>query len=437
MLQWFYNVGFTLAFVLTWPWFALHMWRRGNFWRGFNERFSFYSPELQSRLSHLKEPIWIHAVSVGEMMLARVLVDELRLLRPDQGVVITCTTSTGRALGDRELEDDKTVVMYSPADLLPMARRAFRAIKPCMILLMEQELWPNQLWEAERRGVPVWIVNARLSDRSWERFKKFRFYTTPFLSKISLIGLQSERDRGRLAEAGFPVHSMFVTGSMKYDVAHLAQADQGVAEGLRKEMGWTEGTEVFLAGSTHPGEEELVLEAYQELKRKRPELKCLLAPRHAERASSLMAAAQGRGFTACLRTEARPEADVLILNTTGELRSLYELGTIIFIGKTLVAPKGKGGQNFLEAARVGGAIVLGDKVENFTALVEDYLEASALVQVKDVEGLKNEALRLLEDRDLRCNYGSKARKLFEENLGAGATMARMIDGYLGSKAATT
>lgn len=430
MLKWIYNIGFSLAFILTWPWFALRMQRRGNFWHGFSERFSFYSPELKIKLARLKNPVWIHAVSVGEMMLARVLVDELRLLHAQQDVVITCTTSTGRALGERELADEHTLIIYSPADLLPMARRAFAAIRPSIILLIEQELWPNQLWEAQRQEVPVWIINARLSDRSWARFKKFRNLLSPVLAQLSFVGLQSPRDRSRFAQAGFPVHCLFCTGSMKFDVADLAELDHGVAQKLRSEMSWSLDEEVFLAGSTHPGEEKLILDSFLNLKKTNPNLKLLLAPRHAERAKSLVEFVQSYNVTVCLRSQPEAACSVLILDSTGELRSLYEIGTVVFVGKSLAAPRGKGGQNFLEAARAGVPIIIGDKVENFRTLVEDFLERDALIQVKNGEELEKETLRLLQDASLRKAYGERGRKLFLEQVGAGARVAKMVESFL-------
>lgn len=430
MLKWIYNIGFSLAFMLTWPWFALRMRRRGNFWYGLGERFTIYSPELKAKLARLKQPVWIHAVSVGEMMLARVLVDELRLLNSQQDVVVTCTTSTGRALGDRELVDEHTLVIYSPADLMPMARRAFAAIRPSIILLIEQELWPNQLWEAQRKGVPVWIINARLSDRSWERFKKFRFILSPFLSQLTFVGLQSQRDRRRFAQAGFPVHGLFYTGSMKFDVADLAESDQGVAQKLRSEMSWTLDQEVFLAGSTHSGEEKIILDVYKKILETRPDIKLLLAPRHAERAKSLVELVQSYGLKVCLRSQPEAICQVIVLDTTGELRSLYEIGSVVFVGKSLVAPRGKGGQNFLEAARAGVPIILGDKVENFRTLVEDFLEKDALIQIKNGQELEKETLRLLKDADLRRIYGEKGKELFLEQVGAGARMAKMVESYL-------
>lgn len=430
MLRFLYNIFFSMAFVLSWPWFAYRMFKRGRFWKGFGERFSCYASETEAKLAGLNRPVWIHAVSVGEMMLARVLIRELRALRPGQEIVITCTTSTARVLGEREIADAKTLILYSPADLFPMVKRSFDLIRPCLILLIEQEIWPNQLWEAEQRKVPVWIINARLSDRSWKRFKKFRCWLAPLLAKISLVGLQSEQDRKRFEEAGFPPHALFATGTMKYDVADLAKADHGVAEALRVELGWDAGDEVFLAGSTHPGEEELLLDIYRELLKERPRLKFLLAPRHAERGQQLLERACSKDLKACLRSRPSGGSSVVLLDTTGELRSLYELGTVVFIGKTLSAPEGKGGQNFLEAARVGVPVIVGPRVENFQTLVEDYVKAGGLLQVPDAEGLKRELKRLLPDAVLRKAYGDKARGLFEANLGVGAKVARMVEAYL-------
>lgn len=426
-MKFIYHFLFPLVFVAGSPYFGWRVWKRGNGGRGFFERFGFYPRAAQRRLRAMDRPVWIHAVSVGEMLLAQVLVRDVRRLRPQQDVVVTCTTSTARALAERELADARTLILYSPVDWVVCVRRAFRAIRPVWVVLMEQEIWPAQMWEAERRGIPVWIVNGRLSDRSWRRFKKYRRWVCGLLKPLAFVGLQRESDRERFAQAGFPVQALFYTGSMKCDVAELEEANPGLAEELRRQLGWAGDTSVFLGGSTHPGEEAVVLDAFAAARQSYPELKCFLAPRHAERAGAVVRLAQERGFRTIRRSEAAPGAEVVVLDTTGELRSLYALGTVVFGGKTLIAPEGKGGQNFLEAARVGCAIVLGPRVENFKNAAEEYAAEGALVQVEGVEALTTEILRLLNDPGARLALGVKARELFERELGVGARVAGMLD----------
>jgi len=428
--MWFYHLLFPAVFVLGAPYFAWRMLKRGRAGHGLGERFGIYPVALRRKVEAMHAPLWIHAVSVGEMMLARVLVRELRRLRPGQEVVVTCTTSTGRAVAERTLEDERTAVLHTPVDALWIVRRAFRLVRPSVVVLLEQELWPAQMEEARRRGVPVWIVNARLSDRSWRRMKRWRGLLGRLCRPVAFVGLQQEADRTRMAEAGFPPHALFHTGSMKCDVAELDGDKADLADEVRRKLGWDASTPVVMAGSTHPGEEALLLEAFCGWKAKHPDLKLFLAPRHAERAGEVMRLAEAAGWTAVRRSAAAAGADVAVLDTTGELRSLYPLADVVVMGKTLIAPDGQGGQNFLEAARAGRAVVCGPRVENFRAQVEAYVRDGALVRLADASGLAVEVDRLLGDEAARGVMGSRARTLYQAELGAGARVAGMLASVL-------
>lgn len=286
LLQFLYNVGFTVAFGLTWPYFTWRLWRRGKFLEAFPERVGWYSVALRKKLAQLDRPIWIHAVSVGEMMMARVLLAELRRIRPEQAVVVTTTTQTGRQIG-ASLEDERTVLVYNPTDFLLSVSRAFTAIRPAMLILVEQEIWPNYVWGAQRRGVPVWLINARLSRRSYRRFQRFRRFTEPVLRGIEWVCLQHESDRSRFAAIGFRSECLAVTGSMKFDVAEGGQFDPELAGRIRAELGWSEDEPVLLLGSSHPGEETLLLDIFHALRREFSRLRLVLAPRHFERAGKV------------------------------------------------------------------------------------------------------------------------------------------------------
>jgi 3-deoxy-D-manno-octulosonic-acid transferase len=428
--MWLYHLFFPLVFLALAPFFLRRMVRRGGVRQGLGERFSIYGPGLERQLKSLERPVWIHAVSVGEMMMARVLVRELRRLRPTLDVVVTCTTSTARRLAEREFAQEGTVVLYAPVDWLPLVRRAFRRIRPAMLVLMEQELWPAQLEEARRCGVPVWILNARLSDRSWRRMRRLRPVVARLLRGVAVVGLQRESDRARYAQAGFPPHALFFTGSLKCDVAECGGERQGLDREVASALGWSEADPVVLAGSTHPGEEAMILEAFQEWRHRNPRVKLFLAPRHAERAGEVVRLARAAGWNVVRRSEAAPGADVAVLDTTGELRSLYPLATVVLGGKTLSAPEGRGGQNFLEAARAGRAIVLGPRVENFRALASEYAQAGALILAPDAATALRETGRLLDDAAAREALGHRARELYRAELGVGARLAGMISSVL-------
>jgi 3-deoxy-D-manno-octulosonic-acid transferase len=428
--MWLYHLFFPLVFLVLAPFFLRRMVRRGGVRRGLGERFSLHGPELARQLKGVERPVWIHAVSVGEMMMARVLVGELRRLRPTLDVVVTCTTSTARGVAERELADERTVVLYAPVDWLPLVRRTFRRIRPTMLVLLEQELWPAQLEEARRRGVPVWILNARLSDRSWRRMRRLRHAVGRVLRGVAVVGLQRESDRARFAQAGFPPHALVCTGSLKCDVAECGGERQGLDREVASALGWAEADPVVLAGSTHPGEEAMILEAFQDWRRRHPRVKLFLAPRHAERAGEVVRLARAAGWNVVRRSAAAPGADVAVLDTTGELRSLYPLATLVLGGKTLAAPEGRGGQNFLEAARAGRAIVLGPRVENFRALATEYAQAGALILAPDAAAALRETGRLLDDAAAREALGHRARELYRAELGVGARLAGMISSAL-------
>ncbi|MFQ3671894.1 MAG: glycosyltransferase N-terminal domain-containing protein [Verrucomicrobiia bacterium] len=433
-LQLLYNVAFTVGFALTWPYFTWRLWRRGRFLEAFPERVAWYGKAVRGRLARLERPVWIHAVSVGEMMIARVLLAELRRLRPGQAAVVTTTTQTGRQVG-ASLEDERTVLMYNPTDFLWSVARAFEAIGPSMLVLVEQEIWPNYVWSAGRRGVPVWLVNARLSGRSYRRFRRFRAVTEPVLRGIEWVCLQDEGDRDRFAGIGFRSECLAVPGSMKFDVAEGGKFDPELAESVREALGWAESDRVVLLGSSHPGEEALVLDMFHALRREFLELRLVLAPRHCERAGKVDGMAREAGWRVIRRSAlgrvARPKEgwEVMVLDTTGELSSLYSLGTVNVIGKSIV---GRGGQNFIEAARSGRPVVVGPHMGNFESLVALFREGGGVVQVENPFELFQSLRELLGDPGEAARLGARARELYVANLGAGAAVAEMMAATLGA-----
>ena len=223
-LQVLYNVGF-MAFFLVAGWYLLfRLWRRGKLLPQFGQRFGFYSKSVRDKLAPGAD-LWIHAVSVGEVKIARVLLLRLRELRPDLRVVISTTTGTGSALAKKRLADDRTVVIYNPIDFLWSVVHAFQLIRPRLLILVESEIWPNYLWCAKRRHIPIYLINTRLSDKSEERYRKMRRLVRPLLSDIDLVFAQDPTEVSRLAQAGFAAEAIFNLGSMKYDVAEQESID--------------------------------------------------------------------------------------------------------------------------------------------------------------------------------------------------------------------
>jgi len=283
------------------------------------------------------------------------------------------------------------------------------------------------LWRAKKMGIPVCLVNSRLSRRNRRLFRAARTFIRPVLQAFDWIGVQSEEDLGRFAIAGFPEDRLHLMGSMKYDVADLASDNPGKGREIRRLAGWDRGQVVLLGGSTHPGEEPALAALLRELKPRHPNLRLMLVPRHVERKGEILQALSGRGLKVGLRSRLEHEAggdpDILLVDSTGELRDLYPACELVFIGKTLT---GKGGQNFLEAARHGRAIVAGPHMENFQSLRREFLADKAIVVSADARELGVQLDRLLASSTEREELGRRAQTCFREHLGAGARHASQI-----------
>jgi 3-deoxy-D-manno-octulosonic-acid transferase len=430
-LQVFYNVGFITFFCITGPFFLWRLWRRGKLLPQFGQRFGFYAKEVRARLKPGCD-LWIHAVSVGEVKLARVLIHCLREIRPGIQIVVSTTTGTGFTLAKKLLEDDRTFVIYNPIDFLWSVVWAFTVIKPRRLILIESEIWPNYLWCARRRRIPVYLVNTRLSERSEERYRRMRWIIRPLLAEISLVFAQDQADVMRLTQAGFAPETVFNLGSLKYDVAKLdAHVEKDISAWWVR-TGWSADQPILLGGSTHPGEEEVLARIFRDLREKMPELKLVLAPRHAERGGAVRDMCDRMGLRAVTRNQlaeaTEPLAngstpDVLVVNSTGELGSLYKLVTLAFVGKSL---RGNGGQNFIEAAPAGTAIVVGPNMQNFKVPTREFLARQAIVQVSDEFELAQQLKALFASDELRRELGARARATFEANLGAAKRTAQVI-----------
>lgn len=435
-LWWIYNLFLTPALILASPSYLTRMRKRGQAGYRWRERFGCFDDEVKSRLGQAEKPVWIHAVSVGEVIMAEVLIRELRKLRPQQAVVLSTTTITGRRLAEK-ITDDHFTVIFHTVDLWWCVKRAFDLIDPSLLILVEQELWPNQLVYARRNAVPVWVVNARLSDRSRRRFKRFRSILRPFLGMLGFIGVQSEQDIKRFTECGFPPHKLFHIGSMKYDVVPESDsAKQDQLEEFIAGLGWSDKDLIILCGSTHHPEEEMLLRVCLELEQETGvKIRVILVPRHAERAVSLKKIGSDTGRACVLKSEVEMQEstvvpDVLVVDTTGELSSLYGVADINIIGKSFY---GIGGQNFLEAARFPHPIVLGPEMSNFRDAVEHFRSRRALVQVSDETELLAELKNLACNEQLRSEIGERAREVMAVKRGAAKIQAKIVADYLDSQ----
>jgi 3-deoxy-D-manno-octulosonic-acid transferase len=428
-----YNILFGIGYLLMVPGFLLRMLRRGGYRRHFRQRFGVYGERTAARLAGAgaaSRPIWIHAVSVGEVYVAWQVMHALRAKRPGTRFVLSTTSSTGWREAEKRIRDED-VLIYNPLDFPFCVRRALDLIRPQAFLLTESEIWPNLIRTCGRRGIPVFLVNARISDRSAPRYRRLRGWFGPVLQEFRLILAQSELDRQRLLEAGAPDERVVVTGSIKFDVAHRDPARAAQVATLLQRLDMGEGRTVLLGGSTWPGEEEVLLEIYRRLLPRYPALRLVLVPRHFERGDAVAAAIARAGFT-CLRKNlldagiepaATGAQTVLLVNTTGELMGFYAQAGVVFVGKSLCA---HGAQNMIEPCLCGKATLVGPYTENFRPVMADLLEQQALLQVPDANALEREIEGLLADPARCAALGARAAAAVQRRRGVIGRCAELL-----------
>ena len=422
-MKWFlYNVLFALAYCVVLPSFLLRMKRRGGYRARMGDRFARYPEEILSALRSLSSPIWIHAVSVGEVQVAGQLMRALRAVDPELRFVFSTTSSTGWRTAEREVTD-RDVLIYNPLDFPPLVRRAFDRIRPRAIILTETEIWPNFIRTAKRRGIPLFLANARISDRSAPRYRMLRWFFGEVFRCFTKIYVQSDLDAARLEEAGADRSAMEVTGSFKFDVAKRNPAKE---QELRA---WIGEGRILLGGSTWPGEDEALLRLSDELP---PDVKLVIAPRHFEKADAVEANILKAGCCCIRRSRGQTATDetpvprtVYLADTTGELMGLFGIASVAFVGKSLCA---HGSQNMIEPCLCGVPTVVGPYTENFRPVMSDLLAADAILQVKDEAGLRQALLANLsaEGQDAARALGERARAAVERRRGATERCARDI-----------
>ena len=367
-----YNLFFPRAFLGMLPGLVRRMIRRGNYQRNFGQRFARYDEAVRKRLANGPR-VWVHSISVGETLLALRLIKQMRELRPGLRVVLSATTSTGLALA-LENASDWLEPIYNPIDACPLASRALKTVQPERLIFIEA-VWPNLLANAAKRGIPTSLI-ARLSPRSEARFRRFRFFTGPIFRQLDAISVQEPDDLARWQSLGAMAEQIHVTGNIKFD--QPAKRDERAEQfrAILAQLSMPADASVILGGSTFPGEEGMLARITMRLRAQFPGLFLIVVPRHVERANEAAAEVTEAGMTFALRSaEARREAppDCLLVNTTGELRAWYELGTVVYIGKSL-SPVATGGQNPVEPVFAGKPVLFGPHMENFRAVVTRLVE---------------------------------------------------------------
>ncbi len=423
-----YNILFLIFFALSSPYYFWRMRRRGGWRAGFGERFAKYDAVLKQALTN-RHVIWLHAVSVGEVNLCTQLINALEPRVPNVKIVVSCTTTTGMAELKRRLPTRVSKIYY-PVDRRKYVRRALATMNPEVIVLVEAEIWPNFLWRAEDLKIPVFLANARLSDRSYPRYKKNAFLFRRLFASFAGVGCQNEEDAARLRAVGCRENAVKVVGNLKFDAAKFTERRALDVRGLLRQIGVPDDAPILVAGSTHDGEEVLLTALAQRLREKFPKLFLILVPRHFERCKDIGQKLKARGVKFISRSEifantklAPGALDCLLVNSTGELKFFYEPATVVFVGKSLTA---FGGQNPIEPGAQGKAIVFGPNMQNFTDITRAFLAKNAAVQVKTPEELERIIGELLADDARRAALGRAALAVVAENLGAVERTVEMI-----------
>ncbi len=373
--------------------------------------------------------IWIHAVSVGEVHAARGLIPHLRRELRGVPVVLSTTTPTGQEMAGGAGAD---ATFFLPLDLPRALRPYLDALEPRAVLLVETELWPNLLRLSRRRGVPVALVNARLSERSFRRYARLRrLWPAPFRD-LSRVLARTPVEAARFRRLGIPASRVFSSGNLKADAAALQPPDQ-LRRRLADRLAVNGDDELIVAGCTMPDEEQKVLLAFRRLRERHPAARLLLAPRHPQRFDDVETLIRGAGFTSRRRSRAGPDgADVILLDTIGELPAAYGLGQVSFVGGSLVPT---GGHNLLEPAIQGMPVVFGPYMENFAAMAAEFESAGAARRVADAEDLAVVLHELLSDESARRRMGDKARAVARADARAGERAVRILLGLLAPAAA--
>ncbi len=402
-----YDIVFFIFVILYLPYFII----KRKWHDGLLMRFGCFSENLKIRLSQRKN-IWIHAVSVGEVLAVSGLVKELRKSFPGHRIVFSTTTKTGHALAAAKLSKDD-VLIWSPLDFSFAVNAFVRCIKPELYIVAETEIWPN-LWTAlKKKNVSIVVVNGRISDGTFGRYKKIKFILNSIIKNVRFFCVQSQPDQERVKVLGAKPERVRVVGNVKFDgIPNLDKISD------EKSL-FGNGTSLFIAGSTHPGEEQIVLEVFERIRSKFPDLRLVIAPRHVERSQEIVNIIELKGLVPIKFSEnnsgSLAQEYVIVVDTIGHLRGLYSLARIVFVGKSLV---GKGGQNIIEPASFGKPVLVGPNTQNFRDVVDLFLKDNAIIQVHDEKEFFAKVDELLSNPKNMERIGACAKRVVQSNQGA-------------------
>ena len=371
---------------------------------------------------------WLHSVSLGEALAASQLVKGIRTQIPNIRFAFSTTTRTGRAVLEKICREEDTL-FYFPIDFGWVVRRTLRRVQPGCFATMETELWPNLILALKQNKIPILLLNGRISEKSYHRYRWVRWPLRRLLRKMDLFCMQYAEDGGRIWRLGAPLEKVHVVGNMKFDISF--SKEEMTPDHLRGKLGLAREEKLWVAGSTHPGEEKPLLEVYTALSRDYPFLRLLIAPRHPERIKDFVKLIETFHRKAHLFSETDPPRgtapSVFILDTVGQLRSLYQVADFVFVGGSLVP---KGGQNLLEPAFFAKPILFGPFMDNFGDIAHLFLEKEAAIQVRNQEELMHATRSLLKDERLQRSLGERAKKVILENQGVVSRHLELLKPFL-------
>ena len=417
-----YNLALTLVFVAGLPLLPVILLLGPRYRDGLSQRLSFYPRELLAALSTVK-PVWIHAASVGEVRAAEGLIRALKSARPELRIVLSTFTATGHRIA-RQMEGIDAAI-FLPLDFCWTVRGALRRIRPSLLVFIETEIWPNLLRGAYRRGIPTLLLSGRLSPRAFSKYFVWRRFFREVLGYFTFFGMQSTEDSSRMQRLGADQSRLAVTGSLKFSAQRAGERWQSIVSARDPRQ------PVLVAGSSHRGEEEILLEVLSLARERFPALKMVLAPRHPERFAEVEKLLQKSRFA--FHRKSQVEAgeyfakDILLLDTVGELADFFAAADVAFVGGSLV---NVGGHNVLEPARFQKPVLFGPHMGNFETIAKQMKQSGAAIEVRDADELARVLIRLLGDDDARAQMGRRAFQFAGANHDACARNFSLVQRYL-------
>ncbi len=425
-----YSLLLFLFLLFSSPYFLFRMITKGKYKKGLKQRLGF-TPPLYTGAGLIpkvknKDIIWVHAVSVGEVIAASPIIDAIKKRFPNDNFLISTVTDTGQDMARKAISDPKEII-YFPLDFKWIVNKVLKVIQPKLFIMVETELWPNFIREAKRRKIPLAVVNGRISSKSYKGYRIIKPFLKRVLSNIDLFSMQSKLDEERIISLGVSEERVYTTGNVKFDGLKTEPPDM---EKLAEELKISLKDLVLVAGSTHPKEEEIILDIYQKVKEEFPDLRLILTPRHPERIPEVESLCKNRNLSYIRRsqitdhrspiTDHRP---IILLDTIGELAKVYSLATVVFVGGSLVPI---GGHNILEPAALGKAPLFGPYMHNFIESARLLKEGEGGIQIRNKEELLEKVLSLLRGAEEREGLGEKAQRIVKEHQGASEKTVELI-----------